>query len=63
MIRQSTPSFAEAASLEKASIIDLDHTRVILSSLLTFGLNKEIDGICREKLHVEWSSAAAGLSA
>ena len=63
VIRQSTPSFAEAASPEKASFIDLDHTIAVLSTLLTFGLNKEIDGICRDKLHVDRSSAAVGLSA
>ncbi|KZT64172.1 WD40 repeat-like protein [Daedalea quercina L-15889] len=63
VVRHSTPSFAEAASVEKALVIGVDHIRATLSALLTFGLNKEIDGICRDKLGVERSSAAIGLSA
>lgn len=63
VIRQSTSSFGEAVSPQKATLINMDHTRTILSGLLTFGLNKEIDVICRDNLHIEQSSALVGLSA
>ncbi|KAH9922915.1 WD40 repeat-like protein [Fomitopsis serialis] len=62
-IRQSSPSLAEAASTDKASYAGLDPIRAVLSALLTFGLNKEIDSICRDKLRVDRSGASVGLYA
>ncbi|TFY53289.1 hypothetical protein EVJ58_g9531 [Rhodofomes roseus] len=62
-IRQTSPTLAEGGSSEKAPHLSLDFTRAFLSALMTFGLNKEIDSICRDKLHIERSSASVGLFA
>ncbi|KAJ3534487.1 hypothetical protein NM688_g7130 [Phlebia brevispora] len=46
-----------------AANIRRDNIRSILSAVLTFSLNEEIDRICRENLHIHHSNASVGVSA
>ncbi|PFH54032.1 hypothetical protein AMATHDRAFT_815 [Amanita thiersii Skay4041] len=46
----------------KAIFTTLDRLRLVLSFVLTPGLNEEIDMICREKLKISSSSITVGLS-
>lgn len=46
----------------RAILQSLDHLRTILSTLLTPGLNPDVDSICHAKLGVSKSSASVGLA-
>ncbi|KAF7799424.1 hypothetical protein EIP86_010659 [Pleurotus ostreatoroseus] len=45
-----------------ASTARRDQIRSVLSTLLTFSLNEEIDRLCREKLHIHPSNVSVGIS-
>ena len=56
----STVKAAEAGS-SAAAAMRKDNLTTLLSMLLTFGINDEIDKICRDSLGIHPSTSATGL--